>query len=283
MTGRTIVITGASDGIGAAAARRLSAAGERVVLVGRSPVKTAEVAREVGAPHHVADFARLSEVRDLAERLAADHPRIDVLANNAGGIMGDRDITEDGFEKTLQVNHLGPFLLTHLLMDTLVDSRATVLNTSSIAARLFGRIDVDDLNNEGDYSPEKAYGDAKLANILFTKELHRRFHGSGIATAAFHPGNVATNFASGSTSRMRYVYQTPLRHLALIGPDKGTRTLLWLANGTPGTDWTSGEYYEKKKIATTNPQAADADVAHALWERSLDMVRLSAGRNDPGQ
>ncbi len=170
MSNRTIVITGASDGIGAAAARVLADQGEQIVLVGRSPAKTAAVAAETGGPYYVADFTDLAQVRDLAAKLTAAFPRIDVLANNAGGIMGDRTVTTDGFEKTFQVNHLAPFLLTHLLTPTLLASRAAVLQTSSIAAQRYGNIDIEDLQNEKSYSPNKAYGDSKLENILFTKD-----------------------------------------------------------------------------------------------------------------
>nr|MDT0667841.1 SDR family NAD(P)-dependent oxidoreductase [Micromonospora sp. DSM 115978] len=126
MAGRTVVVTGASDGIGAAAARRLAQSGETVVLVGRAPAKTAAVAAEIGADHFVADFAELAQVRRLATELLDRCPRIDVLANNAGGIMGDRALTADGHELTFQVNHLAPFLLTVLLMDRLVESTASV-------------------------------------------------------------------------------------------------------------------------------------------------------------
>jgi len=127
MEQQTIIITGASDGIGAAAARQLSAKSERVVLVGRSPAKTAAIADELGAPHHLADYADLDQVGNLASELRATYPRIDVLANNAGGIMGAREVTKDGFEKTFQVNHLAPFLLTHLLMPALTPGRAVHL------------------------------------------------------------------------------------------------------------------------------------------------------------
>src|SRR6202021_1593778 len=132
MSEQTIVITGASDGIGAAAARQLTAAGERVVLVGRSEAKTAAVAAELSAPYYLADFTDLAQVRDLAGKLGAAYPRIDVLANNAGGIMGERAVTVDGFEKTFQVNHLAPYLLTSLLLPTLTASSAKVLQTSSV-------------------------------------------------------------------------------------------------------------------------------------------------------
>lgn len=270
MSERTIVITGASDGIGAAAARALSAAGDSVVIVGRSPEKTAFVAAELGADHFIADFTRLDDVRTLAADLLRRYGRIDVLANNAGGIMGARELTVDGQEKTFQVNHLAPFLLTTLLMDRLVESRASVINTSSTANR-FGRLNLDDLGNERKYSPNKAYGDAKLANILFTRELHRRYSARGIVTAAFHPGVVATSFSTGSTSIMRLIYQTALKRM-LISPEKGADTLVWLAGTAAGVDWQSGEYYEKRRVHGTNSQATDAGLATALWERSLDLV-----------
>lgn len=268
---RTIVITGASDGIGAAAARRLHADGHRVVVVGRSPEKTRAVAAELGVEHHVADFARLDEVRALASRLAGLE-RIDVLANNAGGLFGDHSLTVDGFEKTLQVNHLAPFLLTHLLLDRLVADGGAVVNTSSMAARS-GRIDLDDLGGRAGHTPMRAYGASKLANVLHARELHRRYNGRGLAAASFHPGGVATNFASDSTSGMRFVYHTPLRHL-LTSPEKGAETLVWLAEGAPGRDWRSGEYYEKKRVARTNPLGYDDSLARTLWERTAELLGI---------
>lgn len=276
---RVIVITGASDGIGAAGARQLVAGGHTVVVVGRSQEKTASLARELGTDSFVADFARLDDVRTLAAALRERYPRIDVLVNNAGGIFGDRTRTVDGFEKTLQVDHLAPFLLTNLLMDTLVARGASVITTSSIAARLFGHIDLDDLENDRRYSANKAYGDAKLANVLFTQELARRFGGQGISAAAFHPGVVRTNFASDTSSVMRFVYRTPLSRLAgFVTPEQGADQLVWLAEGTAGRDWVSGEYYQRRKVAKTNPQARDAALASALWDVSAAMVELDSSR-----
>jgi NAD(P)-dependent dehydrogenase (short-subunit alcohol dehydrogenase family) len=273
MAGRTIVITGASDGLGAAAAKRLSRSGENVVVVGRSPDKTKAVATEIGADYLLADFTDLAQVRALAEQLLARYPRIDVLANNAGGIMAEREVTIDGHEKTFQVNHLAPFLLTTLLLDRLAEAKASVLNTSSLGNKLFGHVNIDDLEAERGYRPQKAYGDAKLENILFTRELHRRYHSAGISTAAFHPGSVASNFGSEADSRMiRLVYRTPLKHLSLIGPEKGSDLLVWLACATPGEDWTSGEYYSGHSIAKANKQAYDRELARELWDRSAAMI-----------
>jgi NAD(P)-dependent dehydrogenase (short-subunit alcohol dehydrogenase family) len=273
VTGRTIVITGASDGLGAAAAKRLSRSGENVVVVGRSPQKAKAVATELGADFMLADFAELAQVRALAEELLARYPRIDVLANNAGGFMGEREVTVDGHEKTFQVNHLAPFLLTTVLLDRLIESQASVLNTSSMGNRLFGHVNIDDLNAERGYRAGKAYGDAKLENILFTKELDRRYHAAGISTAAFHPGSVASNFGSESGSRViRMVYHTPLKHLSLNSPEQGSDLLVWLACATPGEDWTSGEYYSGHSIAKANKQAYDPELARELWDRSAAMI-----------
>ena len=272
MAGRTIVITGASDGIGAAAARRLAREGERVVLVGRDPARTAAVAAELGAPHHLADFAELDQVRRLGAELREAYPRVDVLANNAGGIMGPRSVTLDGFERTLQVNHLAPFLLTHLLLPTLVASRASVIATSSVAARRWGRIDLDDLGHERGYRPERAYGDAKLANVLHTVELQRRYGPEGLAAVAFHPGIVATSFAKETSSLMRFVYHTPLRRLVTITPEQGGGYLAALAAGTPGVDWEPGGYVEQGRAAVPPPQAADPGLARRLWDASATLV-----------
>ncbi|MBE7955304.1 SDR family NAD(P)-dependent oxidoreductase [Microbacterium oxydans] len=279
MTPKTIVLTGASDGIGAAAARQLAGPAHRLILVGRSAEKTRAVAEETGAEWFTADFARLDDVRALAGKIAAavGDTGIDVLANNAGGIFGDRTPTVDGFEKTMQVNHLAPFLLTNLLLPRLLRAGGAVINTSSIAHRLFGHLDVDDLDNTRRFSPNKAYGDAKLANVLFAKSLHTKFQADGLSAVAFHPGTVQTNFASDSSSIMRLLYRTPLKHLMLIGADKGGATLRWFIEGTPDETWFSGAYYDERQLtAKVNPQVNDAALAEALWQRSAELVGLPA-------
>ncbi|HYP73655.1 MAG TPA: SDR family NAD(P)-dependent oxidoreductase [Microbacterium sp.] len=274
-TTRTIVITGASDGIGAAAARALTDAGEQVVVVGRSPDKTRAVAESIGAPWHLADFAELDQVRSLAATLRDRYPRIDVLANNAGGIFGDRRLTRDGFELTFQVNHLAGFLLTNLLLDRLIDSRASVIQTSSVAAQRFSRFDVDDLQGERRYTPSAAYGNAKLENILFTKELNRRFGHDRLAAVAFHPGAIASSFASSSGGLWHWMYTNPVANRFLTPVEVGGARLTWLALGTPGIDWQRGGYYANNKPARTSAVADDPGIAKKLWDRSAEMVGLT--------
>lgn len=266
---KTIIITGGSDGIGAAAARKLVTDGHQVIIVGRSSSKTAALATELDIPYFVADFAELSQVKRLAGELLALFPEINVLANNAGGIMGRRELTADGHEVTFQVNHLAPFLLTRLLMPALIAGDATVIQTASVAARIFGRLNIDDLQNTESYTPQKAYGDAKLANILFTQELQHRFGTHGVNAVAFHPGIVASSFAHDTTHFMRRIYHGPLKRLLTVTPDKGADQLIWLAEGTPEETFLPGAYYESRRIATkVNPQMHDARLATQLWARS---------------
>ena len=271
---RTIVITGASDGIGAAAARQLHAAGEHVVVVGRHPDKTRAVAESIGAPWHLADYADLDQVRELAAVLTESYPRIDVLANNAGGIFGERTLTRDGFELTFQVNHLAGFLLTNLLLDRLLESHAAVIQTSSLAAQRFLRFDIDDLQGERRFSASTAYGNAKLANILFTKEIERRWGDDGVAAAAFHPGVIGSSFASTAKGPWRFMYTNPVTSRLLTSTDVGGARLAWLALGKPGLDWEHGGYYVANRLARTSPVAVDPVIAARLWERSAEMVGL---------
>lgn len=275
---KTVLITGASDGIGAAAARRLHHNGHQVVIVGRSPDKTRAMADELGVDHFIADYARLDDVRALADRLLVAYPRIDVLANNAGGVFGDPALTVDGFEKTFQINHLAPFLLTTLLMDRLVESRASIIQTTTLHGGSGRVADVDALGGSG--GAVRTYNAAKLANVLFTKELHRRHHAQGVSAAAFYPGNVATNFGSQTTSRlMRFLATNRLSRAALLTtPDNGAEQLVWLAEGQPGVDWNSGEYYAKKTAGKgLNPVAEDADLAARLWRRSEEYIAVGRG------
>jgi NAD(P)-dependent dehydrogenase (short-subunit alcohol dehydrogenase family) len=277
MTGKTIVITGASDGIGAAAARRLHQSGNNIVVVGRSQSKTTAVAAELDAHHFVVDFADLTQVRALADKLCSEYPRIDVLVNNAGLMVNKIQLTPDGYETTYQVNYLAPFLLTTRLLDVLVDSRATVVNTTSSSHKLLRNISVTDFENTDRRRPGVAYALTKLAVVLFTMELHRRYHSSGVSAATFHPGYVASNFGEASGSRilgfMEHHVPWTTRFTATV--EQGAEQLIWLASSAPGTDWTSGEYYSKHKIARANRAAYDPLLAGELWDRTLAKIATS--------
>lgn len=273
----TIVLTGATDGIGAASASTLTGLGYQVVLVGRSGEKMKKLAKRLdAADYFLADFERLDEVRRLADEIQRKYARIDVLGNNAGGLFSGPHRTVDGFERTFQVNHLAPFLLTHLLMDQLLESRASVINTSSLGARLLGNIDIDDLNTWKKFSPNRAYGNAKLANILFTKGLHARYHAQGLNSVSFHPGVVATNFSADPTSSFHWAYHTPLRRF-LTSPERGGANLTHFLLGKPGQTWVSGEYYgSHRRIARTHRQASDATLVDEHWDRSAKMLGITS-------
>lgn len=271
---RTIVITGASDGLGAAAARALSRDEARVVVVGRTPEKVERVAAETGAEAMVTDFSRLAEVRRLADDLRARHERIDVLANNAGGIFDAREVTEDGHELTFQVNHLAPFLLTHLLLDRLVASRAVVVNTASDAHRR-ARLDLADLDLARGWSKWRAYSNSKLANILFTQALHQRYALEGLSAVSFHPGVVASGFGVRGRGATGWFYRSAVGRRVMVSPEQGADTLVWLAEGTPPRDWAPGQYYVDRRIVRPSKAARSQQLTDGLWAVSKGLLDLT--------
>ncbi len=273
MDKKTIVITGASDGIGLAAARSLKELGHTVIIVGRNPTKTERVAKELDAPFYTVDYAKLSTVVTLANELKK-YDKIDVLCNNAGGALNKRTVTEDGYEQTFQINVLGEFLLTNLLMDKLIESKAVVIQTSSIASNLFGKkFDINDIQNEKNYDPVKAYGEAKLCNYFFTKELFRRYFEQGLLPVAFEPGVVRSNFASESTWYFKVAYHTPLKYLFTISTKKSAKRLVRLAVGEPGKDFEVGGMYSYKKPYKVKYKDEQGEIAKAVWDKSYEMVK----------
>ena len=274
MNPKTIVITGASDGIGAAAARQLAADGHRLVLVGRTPSKLDAVATETGADAAiVADFAHLDEVRRVASEILRLCPTIDVLANNAGLIAGSQCvITDDGHELTNQVNYLAPFLLDHLLADRLVRSRATVIETASMA-HWFGDVDLDDLDHERRYLSFMVYGTSKLALLLHTRQLQRRLGRKGVVAVAFHPGIVASNFGQGTGGLIDRVYHSAAK-VVLTTSEQGADSLIFLAEATPGVDFRPGGYIIRRRPAMTRPCVNDFRLAAQLWDATEHTLGL---------
>ncbi|MFI5063463.1 MAG: SDR family NAD(P)-dependent oxidoreductase [Streptosporangiales bacterium] len=249
--------------------------GDQIVLVGRSPDKTCRVAAEIGADSHLADFAHLGQVRELAAELGRQHPRIDVLVNNAGLIAGaHRTVTADGHELIFQVNHLAPFLLTMLLQEELSAARASVITTSSRAGTVRdAKIDPDDLDMTDGYDGLRAYKSSKLANVLFTRELARCWGPLGISAAAVHPGMVRSQWGKSGPMAVRAVVNSPLR-LAMRSPERGADTIVWLATTTPGEDWPPGGYFANRKPATPGPLADDTHLAERLWDQSTALCGL---------
>lgn len=273
ISGKVVVITGASDGIGAAAARELHRRGAVVVPVGRNPEKTAAIAAELGVEPLVADFASLAEVRRLADDLLARCPRIDVLANNAGGTWPTRQVTADGHELTFQANHLAMFLLTALLRERLVSSSpARVIVTSSSAHRAGRLADLADLDRHEGYRVNRVYGTSKLLNIYYTRQLAKSLDGTGVTAYSFHPGSVATRFGR-DQALVRFAYQGPLR-VFFKTPEQGADTLVYLACA-PAEELANGGFYFKRKLWTMSADAKDADAPARLWAMSEELVGLS--------
>jgi daunorubicin C-13 ketoreductase len=266
---RTVVVTGASSGVGLAAAEQFAAQGDRVVVVGRTTqrldaavarVRAAGNGREPG--RFRADFERLTQVRDLAAYLLDTCPAIDVLANNAGGMVGGYRRTVDGYEATIQGNHLAPFLLTNLLRERLTGAR--VVSTSS-RVHTNGRPDPDDFAGDpATFRWGRAYGAAKSANILFAAEAARRW--PDVTSVSFHPGVVRTNFGEGAALRLFYRF-APF----LTTPQRAGALLVWLATA-PAADLTNGGYYVGHKLTRPAAHASDPAAAAGLWDASASAV-----------
>lgn len=275
MAGRTVLVTGASDGIGAEAARVLAARGATVHVTGRSAEKLRPVAEAVGTEPLVADFSRLDDVRRLAEQVSERVDTLDVLLNNAGGTFAPSPRTHDGHEPNFQVNHLAPFLLTHLLRPRLAAAGSSlVVNTSSIG-NLMGRIVLDDLDYERRRAIEfPAYGTGKLMNIVFTRGIAQRWSDDGIVSVAVHPGPVGSSFGRDSWF-VGLLYRSPLKRLATISVPDGAAPLIALAERGPDPE-IDGRYFSRFAIdGRENRQARDQAIIDGLWERSAELVGVA--------
>jgi len=280
--GKTVLVTGATSGIGLEASVALARQGARVIMVGRNQAKTeaarADVASRSGSKEVsslLADFASQASVRALADAVRSRADRLDVLVNNAGGVNKARTVTADGIETTFAVNHLGYFLLTNLLLDLVVKSApARVVTVASVGHRR-GTLDFEDLGFErGGYSIMRAYSRSKLANILFANELARRRAGSGVTSNSLHPGSVDTNIWSGAPLWAKPIIQVLLRPF-FISAEKGGERIVQLA-ASPELEGVTGKYFEDGKAVDPAPLARDASLATRLWDVSARMVGLAA-------
>jgi retinol dehydrogenase 12 len=269
MKGKVCLVTGATDGIGRVTVRRLAEMGAIVIGVGRNPAKIKAVLDEVGATSGsleflTADLSSLAQVRALADEFTSKYDSLHVLVNNAGALFTNRRETVDGIEMTFALNHLSYFLLTDLLLD-MIKARppARIINVSS-SAHQGSTIDFNDIEHQRNYSAWGAYGDSKLANILFTYELARRLQGTDVTVNAVHPGFVNTNFQRAAGLDMR----------GTLTSEEGADTQIWLATSDEVEDIT-GKYFVRRQETQSSPASHDTAAARRLWDVSAQMVGVS--------
>lgn len=286
LAGKTIVITGATGGIGLEAAAVLAQRGARVLITGREPARidaALAVIRARGG-HAVeglrADFATQADIRGLAGAILARCPRIDVLVNNAGSVNPARTLAADGIETTFAVNHLAPFLLTNLLLDRITASApARIVNVASVA-HTRGTLDFDDLNFDRGYAIMRAYSRSKLANVLFTRELARRLAGTGVTVNCLHPGTVATGIwqhGAPDSRWQRALFKATFAPVKwfMLTPARGAETIVYAAT-SQDLDGRSGLYLAKNRPTEPAPLAQDAALARRLWTESARLTGLAA-------
>jgi NAD(P)-dependent dehydrogenase (short-subunit alcohol dehydrogenase family) len=284
MNDKVCVITGGTDGIGKAAAYGLAVQGARLLVHGRDPDKgeraVAELKARSGNPaieFLPADFGSLAEVRRLAAAIMERTPRVDVLVNNAGSIFVKRTLSIDGLEMTFAVNHLAAFLLTHLLLPALKTGRTTRVVTTASNAYRYHKIPFDDLHLTRNYSPMRAYGISKLANVLFTRELAKRLEGTTVTATCMNPGFVRTNFGrddnEDDVSTVTKVVMGLVKRFART-PEKGAETVIYLAS-SPEVQGASGGYYVDRRLMSPAPAGRDDGAAERLWRVSERLVGIA--------
>ena len=279
MKGKVVVITGATSGIGEIAAQRLAGVGARIVLVARDAARGQKALTRLpsigsGKPHSIyyGDLSRISECKRVAAEIAAAEPRIDVLINNAGALFGTRHLTADNLEETFATNHMAYFVLTlGLKANLLAGAPARVVSTASDAHKGY-TLDFDDLQAAKSYSAIRAYGRSKLCNILFTRELARRWSGEGVTANCLHPGFVATRFGDASGGFLSSAVRIG-KALFAITPEKGAETIVYLAS-SPDVAAISGEYFYKCRPATPTAGGRDDSAASRLWNESAKLAGI---------
>ena len=279
MAGKTVLITGGTGGIGKAAAIRLASMGARVGITGRDRTRSesaaAVIVRESGSSAvdiFVADMSSQAEVRRLADEVLAAYPRLDVLLNNVGGFWSHRHVTADGLEHTFALNHLAPFLLTSLLSDRLIASAPARVVTVASGAQGMGRIDFEDLMGERKYSGQSAYNQSKLANVMFTYELARRFEGTGVTATVLHPGMTNTAFSAEDPSRAFAPLVAVMRPF-MKSPERGADTPVYLAS-SPDVEGITGRYFANRAAKASSKSSYDSAICARLWQVSADLVGI---------
>jgi retinol dehydrogenase-14 len=287
MAGKTVLVTGASRGIGKATALGLATMGAHLLIIGRGRGRTEDAAREIRTAGggqvdvFVADLSAQSEVRRLAAEVLDHHPYLDVLVHNVGGYWNTRHVTVDGLERTFALNHLAAFLLTNLLLDRLLQSAPARVVTVSSNAQAQGRIDFRDLQGMKSYSGARAYNQSKLANMLFTYELARRLQGTSVTANALHPGVVSTSFGAEDPATVQRVFIPFLRPF-MKSAAQGAATSIHLASA-PELEQVSGRYFANSKSKKSCERSYHVAVAARLWQVSAELVGLAVAADTPSR
>src|SRR2546428_5920517 len=283
MKDRVVMITGANSGIGKASSLALAKMGATVVMVARNQEKGEDARSEIIKESQnnsvdllVADLSSLESVRKLATDFQKKYSKLHVLVNNAGLFNQRRKVTTDGYENTFATNYLAPFLLTNLQLPTLEASAPSrIINVSSVG-HYNGHVNFDDLNLEKEYGGWKAYGQSKLALVLFTHELAKKLQGTGVTVNAVHPGTVATNIWTRPLGPAGFIMAVP--KLFMTSPNKGAETVVYLAS-SPDAASTSGEYWDKLKVKKSSEESYNEEVGKRLWEVSEKLTSLESRGN----
>jgi NAD(P)-dependent dehydrogenase (short-subunit alcohol dehydrogenase family) len=287
MAGKTVLITGATSGIGKATALGLATMGAHLAITGRDVGRIEAAGEEIRAAGggqvdlFIADLSSQSEVRRLVEEVLQTLSRIDVLINNVGGYWDTRHVTADGLERTFALNHLAPFLLTNLLLDKLKQSAPARVVTVSSNAHAMGRIDFNDLQGERSYSAARAYNQSKLANVVFSYELARRLLATSVTANALHPGLVSTSFGAEDPARVQRVFIPFLRPF-MKSPARGATTSIHLASARE-LEQVSGHYFANSRPKKSSERSYDQAAAARLWQVSDDLVGLTKSAAPPSR
>jgi NAD(P)-dependent dehydrogenase (short-subunit alcohol dehydrogenase family) len=279
MKDKVVMVTGANSGIGKAASLELARMGATVVMVARDRERGEAAKAEIVQKSEnsstdllLSDLSSLESVRQLAAEFQRKYSKLHVLVNNAGLFNQRRHVTIDGYENTFATNYLAPFLLTNLQLDLLKASAPSrIVNVSSVG-HYNGHINFDDLNLENDYGGWKAYGQSKLALVLFTHELAKKLQGTGVTVNAVHPGTVATNIWTRPFGPAGFIMALP--KLFMTSPEKGAETIVYLASSSEAQSL-NGEYLEKLKVKKSSDESYNEEIAQRLWDISAKLTHLS--------
>lgn len=277
MTGKVCIVTGANTGIGEETALGLAKLGATVVIVCRDRDRGEAAQRKIKQQSRndrlelmICDFSSLNSIRQFAKDFKQLHDRLDLLVNNAGVVLRERSMTEDGLESTFAINHLGYFLVTNLLLDVLKKSAPSRIVNVASTAHKYGKLDLNAWPTGRDYSAFGAYANSKLANVLFTYELARRLEGTGVTANCLHPGGVGTNLFRGLPKFLQALIK-----LVTISPERGARTSIYLA-GSPEVEGVTGKYFARRRPQKSSEASHNEEAGRRLWELSAELTGLNA-------